>query len=278
MQQEVLDRLHKRELDILDEVDRVCHKLGLRYYIIAGTLLGAIRHGGFIPWDDDLDIVMPRKDYEVFLKECNNHISDDFFCQSRYNLEVFPNNFSKVRIKNTTFVERDLVAVDDRMQMGIYIDVFPLDDAKKEEGIQKFQKYFIERATVLYQIKEGLYDDAAVWKKILAALFTKKALLKIRYNLAVWKDNESYPYYVNFGSKYSIKKQTILKSRYGNPVRVKFEDREYDAPEDYLYILEHIYGSKYMELPPESKRVTHNPVRLSFDLSGPDEVFEEGNK
>ena len=275
MNQKTLDKLHEEELKILDEVDRVCHELNICYYITAGTLLGAVRHGGFIPWDDDLDIVMPRDDYERFLKECNGVIDKKYYCQSRYNSDVFPNNFAKVRIKNTAFVEKGLEPIADRLDMGIYIDVFPLDSAKKENGIQKWQKFFIERATALYQIKIGLYDDASFLKKTLSKLFSKKALLKIRYNLAVKYNKESNRFYINLGSRYDIKKQTILKEKYGVPCRLRFENREYNAPQDYLYILEHIYGKSYMELPPIEKRRTHNPIKLSFDLNGPDEIVDD---
>ena len=271
LKKETLDKLHRFELEILDEIDRVCHENNLRYDITAGTLLGAVRHGGFIPWDDDLDIVMPRTDYEKFLKICNDKISPRFYCQSRYNCNYLTNNFAKVRAKNTVFVEGYLDSLQDQTDMGIFVDIFPLDNAKKEKGIQQAQKFLVEKFTVLYFLKCGLRPDLPKAARIPAALFTRKGLWRIRHGIATLNKNDKAGYYINLGSKYNIRKQTIAKKHFGEPVRLKFEDREYDAPCDYLYILEHIYGKNYMELPPVEKRVTHDPVRLSFDLTGPDE-------
>lgn len=274
MKKELLDRVHALEMEILDEIDRVCHENGLRYYITAGTLLGAVRHGGFIPWDDDLDIVMPRTDYERFLKICNDVIDPRFFCQSRYNCDFLTNNFAKVRARNTLFIEDYLEALSGQDEMGIFVDIFPLDNARREDGIQRVQKFVMEKCTVLYFQKCGLHPEAPLYKKLPAKLFTKKALVRLRHAAVTLNRDDSSKYYVNFGSKYSVKKQTIEKSRFGVPIRLPFEDRSYDAPRDYLYILERLYGKNYMQLPPKEKQVTHNPVRLSFDTSGPDEVLD----
>ena len=275
MKQETLDRLHAFELEILDAIDRVCHENNLRYYITAGTLLGAVRHGGFIPWDDDLDIVMPRTDYERFLKICNDKIDPRFYCQSRYNCPILVTNFAKVRAKNTVFVENYLEDFSDTIDMGIYVDIFPLDNAEKEDGIQKYQKLVVQKLTGLYFLKLGLKPKAPLHHRMLAACFTKDRLLKLRIKAATINKNDNAGYYINLGSKYNIRKQTMAKSHFGTPVRLAFEDRFYDAPCEYLYVLEHIYGKNYMELPPVEKRVTHNPVRLSFDTSGPDEDLSD---
>ena len=208
---------------------------------------------------------------EKFLKICNDKISPRFYCQSRYNCNYLTNNFAKVRAKNTVFVEGYLDSLQDQTDMGIFVDIFPLDNAKKEKGIQQAQKFLVEKFTVLYFLKCGLRPDLPKAARIPAALFTRKGLWRIRHGIATLNKNDKAGYYINLGSKYNIRKQTIAKKHFGEPVRLKFEDREYDAPCDYLYILEHIYGKNYMELPPVEKRVTHDPVRLSFDLTGPDE-------
>ena len=107
MKKETLIKLHKSELKILDEIDRICKKNNIKYFFMGGSLLGAVRHQGFIPWDDDIDLAMPRKDYDLFVSIAPSQLSKDFLLDD---ISTNPNYclvFSKVRLKNSVFEERN---------------------------------------------------------------------------------------------------------------------------------------------------------------------------
>ena len=119
------------ELEILKEFQRVCEIHHLRYFVTAGTLLGTIRHKGFIPWDDDIDIAMPRKDFEALRTVCTNELNSHFFYQDSHTDPCYPFYFAKIRKNGTTVEEPWLQRVP--MHKGIYIDIFPLDVCPRSE-------------------------------------------------------------------------------------------------------------------------------------------------
>lgn len=117
--------------EILLELKKICEKFGLRYYLTAGTLLGAVRHGGFIPWDDDIDVAMPRKDYDRLAEICRTELPDTLFFQSSETDVNFPCFFSKIRMNGTEVFETDFEKVD--IHKGRYIDIFPLDPCPRRD-------------------------------------------------------------------------------------------------------------------------------------------------
>ena len=117
--------LQLQELQILLEFQRVCQLLGLRYYLTAGTLLGAVRHRGFIPWDDDVDVAMPRADYDRLFREGPALLGPEYLLQDYRTEPNFPYYFGKLRLRGTRAEEPVLRAIN--MDQGIYIDLFPLD-------------------------------------------------------------------------------------------------------------------------------------------------------
>ena len=125
-------------LILLKEFDRVCKLLNIRYVLFAGTLLGAVRHKGFIPWDDDLDILMFRSDYERFLLEAEKHLNRDLFFLQKEFSNHWPMFFSKLRLNRTTCLEK-YYPKDLQEHNGIYIDIFPCDNAAKTAFGRKLQ-------------------------------------------------------------------------------------------------------------------------------------------
>ncbi len=120
-----MNDIQKEELRILIEFDRICRKHNIKYSLSYGTLIGAIRHQGFIPWDDDIDVGMLREDYEVFLEKGQKLLQSDLFLQTCYTDPKYPQVYAKIRKNNTSFVETTVKNI--QMHHGIYIDVFPFD-------------------------------------------------------------------------------------------------------------------------------------------------------
>ena len=132
---ETLKRIQQLETDILKEFISVCQKLELNYFLLGGTLLGAVRHQGFIPWDDDIDIGMLRKDYEIFISKAPALLPSHLFLQTNVSDPAWYANFSKIRNNNTTFIETSSAHLP--IHHGVYIDIFPLDDYPENKIKQK---------------------------------------------------------------------------------------------------------------------------------------------
>ena len=259
-----LDKLHGIQLEILDVIVSLCKANGITYYLAGGSVLGAIRHKGIIPWDDDIDVMMYRDDFIKFEEICKNQLPKDYFYQSINTDPHYHHIFSKIRKNNTLFIEKETEATG--QHNGIFVDIFPIDSAKNETGIQHFQYLISNKIEKMCKVKDGI-TKGNYFDRIIICLFDYRKLIRIQ-NYILTNSNtksNSNKYYVNFGSQYGIKKQTMLKSVYYPPIEVKFEGRMCCIPNNYDYYLRRLYGDSYMELPPVEKRVTHNPLKIKFD-------------
>lgn len=268
MDDKTLRKLQLVQLEILKEVDRLCEKYALRYFLVAGTLLGAIRHKGFIPWDDDLDIAMPREDYEKFLKIAEGELSKQYYVQDINNDDTYWLPFAKVR-KNCTIFEEPS-AISNNTHKGIYIDIFPLDNVNKQYStFQTMQAKIVKNisAIIFRRNKMVSVKQASIITKLLCFLskpISISKLASLQLFIMNWNKDNTSNYFVNLGSQYNFKKQTMPKNKYYPAVKVEFEGKFYNAPRDWEYILKRIYGD-YMKLPPIEQRVTHNPVKIKFE-------------
>ena len=273
MDQKTLDKLHTIQIEILDQIVKVCELNNLNYCLIGGTLLGAVRHKGFIPWDDDLDIAMPRDDYNKFIDICERQmITDyeiDYYTTNKY--YCFP--FMKIRKKGTIYEEK--YQENKNIPKGIWVDIFVLDNANDEKNLlQTFQAKWVRRIrNNIINRMGGTEIHKTVRNSFLNSLLNRietTQLCKVQQSIMAINRKQSSKYYINLGSNYNYIKQTIPKDKYFPSVKVEFEGKFYNAPRNSDYILKRIYGD-YMKLPPEDKRVTHNPVRLKFE--GEDEII-----
>ena len=258
-----LDDIKKTELGIMDAIHSFAKDNDIEYCLAYGSLIGAIRHQGFIPWDDDMDITMPRKSYEMFLKKFNE-------TNSRYkvicheNTKNYPYAFAKV-IDTTTKVEEYRFG---KYDAGVFIDVFPLDDAGSDLEKVMSQGKVTSIYNKLLQFKMARFSYYHGKKKLGLAL-AKIALLFVNSQFLIRKTNEESQKLTADDSKYivdmveyeSYKEREIMeKEWFSKYVLTKFEDKEYYIPKDYDKILTKLYG-KYMQFPPKEKQITHH----SFD-------------
>jgi len=247
------------ELDILTAFSRYCRDNGLRYYLAYGTLLGAIRHHGFIPWDNDVDVVMPRPDYEKLLSMVKqNSISEHIRLLDYREEKTFP--FAKAVDTRTTCKEHFLVTEDN---MGLYIDIFPLDGMPENEDEQNRILRKIRILSKLYVVANYRFNTGSTtlvrWIKNL--LYPVSRLVSSRW--VCRRLNAlcaAYPYdesvmvaNVVWGEE---KKDIMPRAWYDSSVAGVFEHNEISIPAAYHQILKQLYGD-YMQLPPEEERIVH---------------------
>ena len=253
-----IDEAKKELVSVLDEFHGFCEKHSLKYVLAAGTLLGAVRHNGFIPWDDDIDIYMPRPDYDRLLKLYPSEGENDLYEHSLNDMYKYP--FAKIGKRGTLCVEKGGYSGID---IGIYIDIFPIDGlgndyAEAKRTVRKVKKYVnMELSLLVEQWRKDVsfVKNFAIW---ILHCFTKlygghkKVLQKMKQVLSKrsYSDCKYVGQIVEMPQISKITERTIYDDR---QLHI-FENGSYYIPSDYDFILRNLYGD-YMKLPPEEKRV-----------------------
>lgn len=264
MDQSVLRKIQLTELEILNEVVRICDEHSLTYFLVEGTLLGAIRHHGFIPWDDDLDIGMPRKDYEAFIKFAAKELDSRFVLQWQNTEENYWLPFIKIRMKNTVY---DLDSAPKGLaEYGFFLDIFPLDQCT---GLNRIGEKW--KGHILLKLAHVSHTLSFQWsskrKRMIQSAckifhITKRKLLNLYDNIA---HKQKGNFIVNRGSYYGYQKQTVPIDWYFPPRKEYFEGQLLNVPNCAEKILTQIYGD-YMQLPPEEERTPrHAGLKIRFE-------------
>lgn len=261
-----MNELQKVELGLLKEFVDFCEKNHLKYYLSAGTCLGAIRHKGFIPWDDDIDVMMPRPDYDRFLEIGQEHFSGDIFLQTWKSDPYYPYNFSKLRDSRTTYIEKTYRFTP--MNHGAWIDIFPLDGCKTpKNGKRTFSIWYHSVRTWphMWLIFPRCITRVPSWKTcitdiLIDAFFYPNYIWNINHHEnkvieRIFKkyDYETHEYCINMQSG-NIGKDFFPKSYLGEGKLVQFEDILARVPDNYDAYLTQLYGD-YITPPPEKKQV-----------------------
>ena len=255
MDKEILNKLQKTETSILKAIAEVCEKEKITYYLSSGTLIGAVRHHGFIPWDDDIDIAMPYKDYKRFLEIGQSSLGDRYFLQTFETDENYSNNYARVRLNGTTCMRPEHSNV--HMHQGIWVDIFPVIETGK--GMEYLIKRtildlmrFMQRDEFLPDYKKyaGIYQALKLFYRI-----DKSRRIRWHAGLLDWlgsAKNKKYCTEVWMTRRILYPKRVIE----GSPQKMEFDGQLYSVFPDYDTVLRIGYGN-YMELPPEEKRYNH---------------------
>lgn len=238
-------------LEMLSEVDRICKKNNITYMIFAGTLLGAVRHNGFIPWDDDLDIVMLRQEYEQFLNVAKEELDPEiYYVQSEFSSH-WPMFFSKLRRNGTACVER-YVPKDRYTHMGVYIDIFPCDNLYNNLFMRRLQ-FFASKVVIAKALDARGYSTDRIEKKVFilfSHLMVNRPLVKFVQHRNGIKTNMVHTF---FGASSKYGKNIYPREWFCQMTSLLFEGQFFSAPSQYHKLLSQLYGD-YMILPSESER------------------------
>lgn len=246
-------------LNIMKFIDELCEKHHIEYYIIGGTALGAVRHGGFIPWDDDLDIAMTRDNYDRFLTIFEKEIDqNDFYLQ--VGRKDWPLYFSKLRLKGTLFEEVGAGEEIAKENRGIFVDIFPLD-AASNNICGRIWQYICSKMLIAQAVSSRHYQTNSFIKKLVMQLsypIRFKSIEHFFFNQVTRYNSLKTKYIGDFFEISKLKDASYPSQIWGKPVKILFENIVLSAPEkthDYLMF----YFGDYMTLPPLENRVCgHN--------------------
>lgn len=267
MDQQVLARLHDNMFEIYEAVSAICDRHRLKYFVVGGTLLGAVIHKGYIPWDDDFDIAMPRDDYDLFVNKYYKELPDRFCLHHTSTDSDYWLSFAKVRINNTVFLEEKRKNV--KSHSGIYMDIFPFEYSSKcNTLVQKVKWRLITWINNhIYTRVTGIQKESRSGK-LLNLVFNRidiKKLSLFRDSLMRSFDKGERNFYVDIAggrrldnSYFAI--DTILPLN-----RLPFGQSEVVVPMDPNSYLLQLYTEKYKVIPPKEKQITHMPVVIRFE-------------
>lgn len=264
--------LQLRLLEILEAIHKMCVAHGLRYYLVDGSLIGAVRHKGFIPWDDDMDIAMPREDYEALIMHSKEWLPAPYEFVCFENDPKYPLHFGKVQDASTTLIERPHLYY----LGGVYVDVFPIDGAPEGWLTQRLYqaKYNYLRKALYFLFRDPYRHGHGVssWIPLLARkMYTLQGLqMKIKRHMMKYDFKTSRLAAVNHndGLGSMVDREKVL----GEPTEVEFEGKMIWGMKDNDAYLTQLFGD-YMTPPPADKIHQHNFYLM--DLNQPYTEFDE---
>ena len=271
----LLEKVHGVQLDLLKEFDRLCEEQGLRYFAIHGTLLGAVRHRGFIPWDDDVDLAMPREDFDKLVSACGDLFRAPYHLQTQESeYRCYYGGYAKLRNSETAAIEVQNAGRD--CDQGIWIDIMPLDRCPSSfKKLQKLQKRitFGQRLLLMKKYPGDPFITADIPAKKVSLYWLIKSVVPGRL-IRPWLRRL-------FTSGKRTGKLSILACCYGGApnrnyydeeqfsgaLRMPFEDMQLPVPRGYEEVLRSRYGEEFMQIPPYNKRRRKHTVYLDPDRS-----------
>jgi len=251
--------VQKHALAALCEFDRLCKSHHINYMLAYGTLIGAIRHKGFIPWDDDIDVCVTRNELMKLRSIANKELKRGFYYQTQSTDNSWFRLYDKIRVDGTVF--REIAHENEKIHQGVYIDIFPIDNIPSSPFLSKCQLYLYKLSSYILSAKyislrqrQGLNKCVAFFLMLIFYPIKKKWLYDISEKIASYFPKGKLVR--NFESPYD---EVFDKSIYSDYIDIDFEGHKFTAISLYDYWLKAVYGD-YMKLPPVEKRITRHAI------------------
>ena len=259
-----LEEHQKAMYKLLVVFDKVCRELNIRYFLFSGTLLGAVRHQGFIPWDDDLDVLMLREDYEHLMREAPAFFEkENLFLQQEHS-EHFPMFFSKLRINGTTCLE-PYYPKDNEMHQGVYMDIFPCDNAYNSK-IGRWLQFAASKIVIAKALDAEGYVTNSKLKK--AVMCVSRCFPRTPFQRIVEGPKKQTKFkHSFFGGSSRINRSVYPSDIFSNSIELPFEAGSFWCPQRYDVLLEILYGD-YMKIPtPEERKYKRHAILVDLKNS-----------
>ena len=255
--------LQARLVPMLECIDKVCREHHLRYYLWAGTMLGAVRHKGFIPWDDDMDICMPRPDYDLLLAHCHEWMPAPFEVVGPHNRSDYPYPFAKVEDSSTTVLERP----DFNFPEGIYVDIFPIDGIPSDKAVatKHLKKYKFWRHLLFFRGRDPFKHGKGPrswWPLLIHKMYSLQQLQDKVQRLMTQYKFDDCEQVIDYDSVF---RGIVAKKILGEPKEYEFEGKKFLGVSAAHQYLTEMYGD-YMTPPPKEKQIQHNFYYINLEL------------
>lgn len=264
-----LKKVQSIEIENLKLFIKICNELKLEYVVYGGTLLGAIKYNNIIPWDDDIDVAMPRKDYDKFVREAGEHLPEGYILQTPYNEKKSPYAYTKLRKKGTKYIEEFHHKLD--IEKGVYIDIYPIDNIPNDDKLRKKQFKKVKFWILIYYYRQCLrikktksfklinkYIILTVLYCILRLIPQKFIINKIDYNMTKYNSDDTDRKACLFSPNYDN-----IYTRFYPLVTKQFGDIKVFSPNCYDDHLTKRYGDYKKELP-DDKKIGHIPYEIEL--------------
>lgn len=258
-----LEHLQKVILIIAKDIDELCKKNDITYFLLGGSAIGAIRHKGFIPWDDDLDIIMDSDNYDKFIRVCREQLdTNKYYLQEA--MADWPMMHTKIKLRGTLFIEPGQF-VDKNGECGIFLDVFKMENSPSSSLAKKWQYVCAKYLLCNCLLNRGWSEAKGLKKMLMYAsypvniLFVRKFLLS---QVERWNNKET-EYYGFFSGRYRYAKSFYKKNLFNHAIYVQFEDTELPVPIGYDIWLKQIFGD-YLTPPPTQEQIGLHLQHVDF--------------
>lgn len=252
-------------LEMLKDIDAVCKKHQISYQLFAGTALGAVRHHGFIPWDDDVDIIMPRSEYERFFNEAAKDFDETLYFVQREHSAHWPMPYSKLRRNNTTCIEK-YHPKDPETHLGVYVDIFPCDNLS-DRALMRMIQFIASKIIIAKGLYTRGYETGSAAKKLFMQVSRIFPLEKTKAICERKKDSKSQFAHTFFGAGSKYEKNIFPRAWIERSTEMQFEDGEFPVSAYYDELLTKLYGDYHTLPSPEDRKCKEHVAILDLEHS-----------